>query len=751
VSLPSTPSSRQNLGPLLRARSVALVGISQPGRFGGQLYANLRDFGYTGQIYGVNPRYRSLYDQPCYPSLSDLPDCPDCAILAVPNGRLLESFQETAALEIPAAVIFASAYLPPSPSPRERGEQEGGGNLQTECSTFNVQRSNVSLQDQLAEIASANGMAVCGPNCMGFFALEERLAVSGYESNPAMPAGNVTLISHSGSMWDALLQNNRRVHFNYAISSGNEMVTSLADYIQFALTDPSTRVIGLFLETVRDPQTFTAALLQAAERDVPIVALKVGRSERGARLAQAHSGALAGADAAYEALFAYYGVRRVKSPDELMDTLELLATGMRASTRTITAICDSGGERGMLVDLAEAEGIEFTPISEATSTRLAEILEPGLDPINPLDAWGTGNDYARIFQECLQTLDSDPLTGLNVFAVDLTHASDFSPTYVEVALAAQPHLTHPLTFLVHLAAAAGAPQISHLRQAGIPVLLGTETGLRAIRHVLEYSEFQRQRGDAKTRGGEEARTRSRGAEEQGSEEDFTPHASRTTSLTELRQILQSAAGPLDEFASKEILRAYGMATPAEAVATSLAEAIHVAEAVGYPLALKTAAGEMHKSDRGGVRLNVKDATALTELYLEFEDHFGPRVLVQQMVPAGVELLLGLVNDPQFGPMLALGTGGIFVEILRDHRLLLLPTTPAEVQEALLRLRSAALLKGARGRPAADIEAVVDAAMRLAALAADLGDLIAEVDINPLMALPSGAVAVDALIVPKRDT
>jgi acyl-CoA synthetase (NDP forming) len=565
---------------------------------------------------------------------------------------------------------------------------------------------------------------------MGFFALEERLAVSGYESNPAMPAGNVTFISHSGSIWDAVLQNNRQVHFNYAISSGNEMVTSLADYIQFALTDPSTRVIGLFMETVRDPQSFKAALSEAAERDVPIVALKVGRSERGARLAQAHSGALAGADAAYDALFAYYGVRRVKSPDELMDTLELLAKGMRASTRTITAICDSGGERGMLVDLAEVEGVEFAPISVATSARLAESLEPGLDPINPLDAWGTGNDYARIFQECLQTLDSDPLTGLNVFAVDMTHASDFSPTYVEVALAVQPHLTHPLTLLAHLSAAAGDQQLSRLRQAGIPVLLGTETGLRAIRHVVEYSDYQR---------------RFKAAGEQGSggaEENFILHPS---------SFILSSSSPLDEFASKEILRAYGISTPVEAVAVSLEEAVRVAETIGYPVALKTAAGELHKSDRGGVRLNLADAASLAEAYQEIEARFGSRVLVQQMVPAGVELLLGLVNDPQFGPMLALGTGGIFVEVLRDHRLLMLPTTPTIVREALLSLRSATLLAGARGRPAADVAAIVDTAMRLSALAADLGHLIAEVDINPLMALPAGAVAVDALIVPKNET
>jgi acyl-CoA synthetase (NDP forming) len=563
-----------------------------------------------------------------------------------------------------------------------------------------------------------------------------------------MPAGNVTLISHSGSIWDAILQNNRQVYFNYAVSSGNEMSTTLADYMQFVLTDPTTRVIGLFLETVRDPQIFKAALNEAAERDVPIVALKVGRSERGARLVQAHSGALAGADAAYEALFAYYGVRRVKSPDEMMDTLELLATGMRASTRYITAICDSGGERSMLVDLAEAEGVEFAPISETTSAYLAEILEPGLDPINPLDAWGTGNEYERIYQACLQTLDADPLTGLNVFAVDLTHASDFSPAYVEVALAVQPHLAHPLTFLVHLSAAAGDTQIARLRRAGIPVLLGTETGLRAIRHVLEYTEYQRgQMANERMAIEELTRFTLQCVASPWDASVRSLPLGRSTSLTELRQILEHASGPLDEFASKEILRAYGISTPAEAVATSLTETLRIAEAIGYPVALKTAAGELHKSERGGVRLNLTDAAVLAEAYQNFETSFGSRVLVQQMVPAGVELLLGLVNDPQFGPMLAVSTGGIFVEILRDHRLLMLPTTPTAVREALFGLRGAALLKGVRGHPPVDIEAVVNAAMQLAALAADLGDCIAEVDINPLIALPTGAVAVDALIIP----
>jgi acyl-CoA synthetase (NDP forming) len=576
---------------------------------------------------------------------------------------------------------------------------------------------------------------------MGFFALHERLAVCGYESNPALPAGNVTLISHSGSIWDALLQNNRGVHFNYAVSSGSELVTSLADYMQFALADPSTGVLALFLETVRDPDTFRAALAQAAEQDVPVVALKAGRSEQGARLAQAHSGALAGVDAAYEALFAYYGVQRVKSPDEMMDTVELFAAKLRPSTGYISAICDSGGQRSMLVDLAESEGVAFAPIAAATSERLAQVLDPGLEPINPLDAWGSGNNYQAIYQECFQSLDADPLTGLNVFAVDLTNAGDLTPAYVDVALAIQSTLRHPLLFLTHLTAAAGETQIDRLRRAGIPVLMGTETGLRAIKHVVEYSTFQQQRR-ANLRISESANL---GLSPSVPGRVFADSQIRRFAF---RQILQTAPGPLDEFASKEILRAYGLTTPREVIAMSLTDTLLAAQQIGYPVALKTAAGELHKSDRGGVQLAIPDARALTEIYNEFAMRFGPRVLVQQMVASGVELLLGLVNDAQFGPMLALGMGGILVEVLRDHRLLLLPTTPGAVRETLLSLRGAALFKGVRGRNPVDLEAVVAAAIRLTILADDLGELIAEVDINPLMALPSGAVAVDALIVPR---
>ena len=694
---------RQDLTPLLHAKSVAVVGVSRPGRFGGILYDNLVKFGYPGRILPVNPRYETIGDQPCYPSLSDLPERPDCALLAVPNDRLVPALEEVAACGIPAAAIFASAYSEPA-----EGEP--------------------SLQARLTGIAREHGIVLCGPNCMGFVSLAGRLPVTGYPTNPETPAGNITLITHSGSVWDAFLQNRRGLAFNYIVSSGNEAVTTVADFLQFALAEGGTRAIGLYLETVRDPETFRAALAEAAERDVPVVVLKTGRSERGAQLAQAHSGALAGVDAVYEALFSHYGVRRATSIDELMDTLELFASGARAPTRYLAAIHDSGGQRALTVDLAEGLGVEFADISEVTRARIAARLEPGLEAINPLDAWGTGNGAEEIFAESLLALDADPATGLVLFATDLYPLDDSTSSYPRIAATVRDRLTKPLAWMVHLTSAASELQTEKLRALGIPVLMGSETGLRAARHLLEYSDFQRRRRQAQPMPHEPA-----------------PHPDRAG----LAERLAEASGPLGEYDSKQLLAAYGLVPTREERADDPAGVLRAAERIGYPVVLKTAAGDLHKTERGGVVLDLRDADALAAAYGELSARLGPRVLVQQQVPAGVELLLGIVNDPQFGPLLSLGSGGIFVEVLRDVRLLMLPTTRAAVQDALASLRAAALLRGVRGRPPADLEAVVEAALGLARLALELGDGIREVDVNPLIALPEGAVVVDALIVPKR--
>jgi acyl-CoA synthetase (NDP forming) len=688
----------QNLYPLLNPASVAIVGISQPDRFGGMLYQNLKAFGYPGAIYGVNPRYHTLYDQPCYPSLKALPERPDCALLAVPNHRLLEAMQETADCRIPAAVIFGSAF----------GEGQNGQRLEAE----------------LAALARQNNIAVCGPNCMGLIAFPGRFPVSGYPALTGSPAGHVCLISHSGSIWESMIQNNRDVTYNYAISAGNEMVTTVADYMDFALDDPTTRVIGLFLETVRDPDGFRRALSKAAEQDIPVVALKVGRSERGAKLAQAHSGAMAGTDAVYEALFAHYGVCRVSSPDEMMDTLELFAAGYRPPTRYLSAVLDSGGERALLVDTAEAVGVQFAPLSETTVTALTAVLEPGLVPENPLDAWGTGNDSGQIYEASSLALDADPQTGLTLFAVDMMRGSIMPPTYPDIVLPIRQRFTKPLAFLVNVTAAAGEDQLAQLRQAGIPVLMGTETGLRAVKHGLKYAEFQRCRAVG---------------------QDAISFPSQRFPLSE--KVKPFPPGPLGEHASKRLLAAYGIPTTAEHIVASLNETLQAAEQLGYPVVLKTAVPNLlHKSDVQGIHLNLTGPAPLTAAYQDLSGRLGQQVLVQEMVSGGLELILGVVNDAQFGRLLVIGLGGIFVELLEDRKLLLFPVTEPAIRQALSTLKNASLLTGLRGRPAIDLEPIIETALKLAQMAADFGDRLAEIDINPLIAFPDRVVAVDALIV-----
>jgi acyl-CoA synthetase (NDP forming) len=695
----------KNLDFMLRAKSIAVVGISGPDRFGGQVYDNLQVMGYRGRIYGVNPRYETLYGQKIYASLSELPERPDCAILAVPNSRLLPVLEESASLSVPSAIIYASAF----------GDVDG-----------------VPLQTALIDVARKAGMAVCGPNCMGTISYAEKLAMSGYPVLPDTPSGGITFISHSGSVWDAMQQNNRSIHFNYMISAGNEMVTTMAEYMLYALSDPSTRVIGLFMETVRKPEAFSRALAQAAEKDIPIVVLKVGRSNRGAQLAQAHSGALAGESATYDALFEHYGVQQVRSLDEMMDTLELFASGMRPEKSSLAAILDSGGERSMMVDLAEEIGVDWAELQPNTLATLAELLEPGVEAENPLDAYGTGNYFEEIYVGGMKALSQDSNTGLTVLCVDLYRANTEPPTYPSITIPIKDDLDGPFAVVANASGTAADFKTAEFREAGIPVLMGTETGLRAIRHLFGYTAFQRARRHLLESGSAE-------------HQQTWPGADR---IAALRRRLTLADAPLDEVESKQILAAYGIRVSREQPAESLDEAVQAAQAIGYPVAVKTAAGTTHKSEVNGYHLNIASRDEMESAYRDLETRLGHRVVVQEMVPPGLELLLGITTDPQFGPLLMVGIGGVMVELIRDIKMVWLPAYPETIKASWLSLKSAQVFEGLRGKSKPDLDAVVETATRLAQFAADAGDLITELDINPLIAGPDGAIVVDALIIPK---
>jgi acyl-CoA synthetase (NDP forming) len=703
----STESRKKNIATMLNAESLAIVGISGPDRFGGQVYANLQLFGYEGKIFGVNPRYETLYDQKIYPSLSELPETPDCAILGVGNSRLLPVLEEAANLGIPSTVIYTNPH----------GVVDG-----------------ISLNDALARVAKESGMAVCGPNGMGIISYHQKLPLTGFKMLPGKPAGNITFISHSGSIWDSAWQNDRGINFNYLISSGNEMVTNVADYMLFALSEPSTKMIGLFLETVRDPDNFCEALRIASERDIPVVALKVGRSKRGAQMAQAHSGALVGEDATYDALFKYYGVQRVRSMDEMMDTLELFESGMRPHNSSLAAILDSGGERTMLVDLAEDIGVEFAELAPESIWKLDEILEPGIKAENPLDAFGTNDLWEEVFTSGMKILNSDPEAGLTVLCVDLYPRNTEPPTYESMTIAIKNEFKKPFAVLANVSATAADFKTAEFREAGIPVLMGTETGVRAIKHLFDYAEFQRELQENK----------------KPSSKLTLDNLPSKEKIAEIRKQLKSTDSALSEVESKQILAEYGIRVSKEQIANSLDQASEAADEIGFPLVLKTAAGAIHKTEVGGIHLNLANPEELISAYNDLKSRLGRRVVVQEMISDGVELLLGVIDDPQFGSLLMVGIGGILVEVMKDTQLIWLPTDAEKVEGAIRGLKFTEILNGVRGQEKSDLNAIVETTLRLAQFTADCGDLIAELDINPLIAGPNGVVVVDALIIPKKE-
>jgi acyl-CoA synthetase (NDP forming) len=742
---PGPSGGRAPLAALLEPRSLAVVGASaRPGSFGDTLVAQLLSGGYRGTVHLVNPRYREVAGRICLPSLADLPEPVDLAVLAVPNAALEAQLEAAAAAGIPAAVIFASCVDDRPPPP-----------------------GTLPLAGRLAAIARDAGMAVCGGNGMGYFNLEQSLRVCGYPEPPDLDPGPVAVVSHSGSVFSALLHTRRGLRFNLVVSAGNELVTSAAAYLDHALELPGTRVVALFLETVREPAAFRAALAKAATRAIPVVALKVGRTPAARAMVAAHSGALAGEEGAYQALFDTYGVAQVATLDELADTCALLA-GRRAAPGGLAAIHDSGGERAHLLDVAERVGVEFAAISDATRDRLAAVLEPGLPPANPLDAWGTGNDADQIFAACITALLEDPATGALALNLDLTTEPTPETSYTGLAVTAFSSTAKPVAVVANLSSAVDTEEAATLRAAGVPVLEGTATGLAAFGHLFAYREFLARSGpggaagagsvdgagavDSRARPVSGSATLPHRGTRHGSdalEAARGPRGPRDPRDPRERWLGRLGEGrPLDEVEGLALLADWGIPVVAAEVAADLEGALAAAARVGWPVALKTAAPAVaHKSDVGGVRLGLDGPGRLAAAYAELAGRLGPRVVVAAMAGAGVELALGVVADPQFGPLVMVAAGGVLVEVLRDRRFALPPVDHARALGMLDRLAVRPLLDGARGAWPVDRDAVADAVVRLSGLAVDLGDRLAALDVNPLVAGPDGCVAVDALVLP----
>jgi acyl-CoA synthetase (NDP forming) len=434
---------------------------------------------------------------------------------------------------------------------------------------------------------------------------------------------------------------------------------------------------------------------------------------------------MAGSDAAHEALFQRYGVIRVETLDEFAATLILLAQPKRPASGRLAAMHDSGGEREMTVDLAAGLGVAYAEIGATTRARLAEHLDPGLEPANPLDAWGTGADYTNNFAACMTALVEDPASAMGVLFADIRDGYYLSAGYAAAMRRAASRSPKPVAIATNYSLVRHERIALELTEAGVPVLDGTREALLAVRHALDYRDF-RERPPA------------------GSPPDIMSdiHA-------RWRERLRDDA-ELDENGALDLLADYGIPTPARRRAATRETAIAVAEAIGYPVALKTAMpGIAHKTESGGVRLGLGDPAAVGAAYDAVAQRLGPEILIERMAAPGIEIALGAINDPQFGPYVMVAAGGILIEQLGDRAVALAPIDRDAALNLIARLKVSRLLAGVRGAPPSDIAALADSLARLSAIAAEHRDHIAEIDVNPIIVGPSSCLAVDALVVRRR--
>lgn len=670
---------------MLRAGSVAVVGASErSGSVGDQTIRQLLSGGFRGKVFPVNPGYRTIHGLGSAPGLTSLEEAVDLVVLAVANSRLEGEMANVAALGARSVVIFASCH----------GDASDGS----------------SLRERIKVIAGEAGIPICGGNGMGFLNIEGRLRVCGFYQPLVLRPGGVTFLTHSGSLFSAALHNRRDLRFNVVVSTGLETNTTMDKYMKWAMGLESTRVIGLFMETIRDPAGFAEALSEAEERDVPVVALKVGSSPRGRDAVATHSEGLAGDDAVYEALFEAHGVHRVTTMDEMMDTLAVFTSGRRAQGHGLGAVHDSGGERAMLIDVAHRVGVPLPALGSEAVARLDEVLDPGLEAQNPVDAWGTGKDAESVFVEALNAVAGDPAVGALVFCVDLTTEESPNDAYAKAVLKVRDNTSKPIAVLANVTTTVDPEQAAQLRAEGIPVLEGTETGLRAVGHLLGHTLHR----------------------------ELPPLSPRVTAVGDPSVGLSGVAAAMD------VLAGYGIWIPKSGLAKSRAEVVGAGRLIGYPLVLKTAENIDHKSDLGGVILDIWHEAGLIAAYETLGSRFGPTVMVSEAISGSVELALGMVLDAQFGPVMLLSTGGTLIEVIGDRIALRPPVDTPRARLAIDRMRARPLLDGVRGRAAVNIDALVDTVMRFSELAVDASATVSAIDVNPLIVGPDRAVAVDAL-------
>ncbi len=697
-----------DLAPLLRPRSVAVLGASDRPSPGRMIVESLDRIGFPGSIYPVNPKYETLFGHRCYPSIGDLPEPVDLLAICVNHARVLEHMRPAAERGVRAAVIFDGGFA------------ERGGEGQRR-------------QDELVAICREAGIALCGPNCMGVVSPHARSSVYIQSlADPALLAGNVGLISQSGSICIGLLADCRRFGYSHVISSGNEAVVPAVDYLEYLIDDPATRVIALFLETVREPERFVAALDRAAARGKPVVVLKVGRSERARHAITSHTGGLAGEARVVSAVLRAHRAIEVAELDEMVEVLAC-AQGPRWPTgRRIAVMTASGGQAELILDLATAAGLALPPLSDAARSAMAQALGTLTGDGNPLDAWGNG-DYATNFPRAIALLGADSGYDVVTFCSDSFDDQPYGMperllAYARLVAEGAARSPKPFYYMTTRPGIFRRDVLAFLRERSIPIVGGTRQGLGAIDRLARW-------------GAPPAPIRS------------VP--GRPGALTPLL-----AAGPrpsIHEHDAKRLLADIGLPVVAERLVRGQGDALKAAAALGYPVALKVVSDAIpHRSELGLIAVRLRDERELMEAWARLSGRLaetGHRdaiagYLVQQMAPEGLEVLAGVSTDPDWGLVLAFGAGGVLVEALGDVALRPLPLRDGDAEAMIAETRVGSLLAGHRGRPPADVAALARCLDALADFAWTEREHLAELDVNPIVVNEHGAVVADALIVPR---
>ncbi|MDR7421495.1 MAG: acetate--CoA ligase family protein [Armatimonadota bacterium] len=707
-------TARAALDRLLAPASVAVVGTSPGGGRGARAHANLLRYGYPGRLYAVNPKYSEVLGARCYPRVADLPEAVDCAVVAVPAEAALRVVEECAALGVGGAIVFASGFAEAGPRGAER-------------------------QRALEEIA-AGRVALCGPNCVGVITV--RAATAAFTPPIAFmpPPGGVALVAQSGGLLLEVLAPllERRTGLSHVIASGNEAATTLEDYLAYLLERPEVEVLATIVEAFRQPARFLEVASRAAALRKPLVVLKTGRSQAGQRAAASHTGALAQDDRVVDAALGRCGALRVRSTDHFVETVTLLAQPRRPDGRGVAIVSSSGGRCALLGDLAAEVGLELAEFTDRTRRTLHGLLPPFGAVNNPLDPTGIVFDQDGVYGPVLSAVAADP--GVAVLAIyQLTRNINLGAaeprTHRSVALAAEVVAAARATdkpVVAFTSTGGGTPDpdvLAVLAGGGVPLLYGVEAALRAVHSLVEYAGLAR--GVRPLEPGPPSPARA----------GVQPLIDRLT-----------AAGALSEYDGKRLLRAYGIPVPAGGLATTAEVAVDLARDAGYPVAMKAVSPRLaHKTELGLVRLALADAeavgTAFAGLWRAAAKHLGADpegILVERMVAPTAEVIVG-ARASVFGPVVVFGAGGVLAEILGDAALRLAPVSEDDAQRMIDETRIGRVLGGYRGGPALDVAAVARTVAAVSRIAADLRDVLSELDVNPLAATPDGVVALDCLV------